>query len=404
MKKSILLAVIATLCSCSVEHKRENFDEETHEKKHVIGPKQRIKRYEITVKDPPVIMDGINVMKGSSTQWPNIDLIGYDGTTYLDDNARAYMARDYETKERRLGKGPSFIFNKVKRSAVCPMSKSSFKITYKKDQVMVDSDYCSQGNFAKEQEIVHLTYGFKCLISVEKGLECEVECFSGDCSKVIAYHDAKDPIIEVTRNSYPGMYAITQKGKLLHIFRERSKMQKAVRLHDEVKFLPNSDGRYFINGNADEICMQDDKYNIYCRDITGVDNASAPSLQKIEQAHFLTEEISFSGRHHCLISAKREVWCAGDNSCGQITGKHNEEQLHKELKKVDFLLGPAKQIFAYPGGTCTLLKDGQLQCFGLGASVLRERILPDDKYDPSFSWFDGFRPYMICAGGAERGL
>lgn len=130
-----------------------------------------------------------------------------------------------------------------------------------------------------------------------------------------------------------------------------------------------------------------------------------PGLEELRvQPNFRADEIAFSSRHTCILSDLGEVWCMGDNSCGQITGRHDGIQHTKDLLKADFLAGPTKQLFAYPGGTCALLIDGGLQCFGLGASVLRKRLRPDEDYIRSYSWVHGFRPENICLGGAENGV
>lgn len=127
-------------------------------------------------------------------------------------------------------------------------------------------------------------------------------------------------------------------------------------------------------------------------------------LSKVETPSFDVVEVAFGGRHFCFLSTEGEVWCKGDNACGQITGRHDGKQNIDKLEKIDFLKNKAHQIFAHAAGTCALLIDGTVQCWGLGASVIRTRILPDSVYKRSLSWVHGFRPWRVCEGGALNGL
>lgn len=193
---------------------------------------------------------------------------------------------------------------------------------------------------------------------------------------------------------------MTNSGKLLNIGRERQKIAPIKVIDEHEKFIKNNKGRCFINANSNSACLQSKELDIHCEIFD-----TRAGLERLKvKPNFRTEEVAFSNRHTCLLSDTGDVWCNGDNSCGQITGRHDGVQRFEELHKVDFLLGPAKQLFAYPGGTCALLKDGRVQCFGLGASVIRKRLLPDEIYSHSFAWYRGFRPENICLGGAESGI
>ncbi|HXW60879.1 MAG TPA: RCC1 domain-containing protein, partial [Myxococcota bacterium] len=341
--------------------------------------------------------------KGIPAQWPSMLLLSKTGEIHKDDNYG--VIDDYTMRESRLGLGPSFIFNRLVDSqeiAKTKIRKGSIKVIYNNDQLSEDSYYQAKNNFSDSLNISHSRDIFSCELSQRNGLQCTVKCSpetADECQTITSWHDVQDPIVEIHNTSYPGLYAMTKKGKLLHITRQKQEVSKAEVLHEDIKFRSNKSGRFFINSNSDSACIQSEELDIYC-DI----HDSTPRLGKLKyRPEFFVEEVSFTTRHNCLLSDKGEVWCNGDNSCGQITGRHDDIQHFKSLQKVE-VLAPAKQIFTYAGGTCALLNDGRLQCFGLGASVLRKRLLNEDKYSRSFAWHHGFRPHKICAGGAENGI
>lgn len=227
------------------------------------------------------------------------------------------------------------------------------------------------------------------------------------------WHDLKDPVVEMSTGSYYGIYAITKGGKLIAVEKEDFGEVIYAFLHDDLKFIKNSENRYFINAPSNYLCMQTADKTVYCSEQNvleygsgqyGVVNNKYPMLAKVATLDFFVKEVAFGGRHFCFLAENRDVWCQGDNGCGQITGRHDEEQIIKKPRKINFLDNKVRSITAHAAGNCALLVDGRVQCWGLGASVIREKLLEDKAYSKSFSWFHGYRPWQICLGGAENGI
>lgn len=315
----------------------------------------------------------------------------------------------------KMGLGLTFKFKVLPKKNDNPVlfEKSSVHV-YAQQQKLIEDRYYGLSDQVRDSVEID-NGGINCNLSVESGLKCRVPSSSGNDARPFKtmWSSSDDPIIEMTHLAYNGLYALTKSGQLLFIAQWKGEVVPPKRLHEDLKFLPNRNGRYFINARSMKACLKTDEREIYCAEasalehdsqIYGLINHNQPLLSRIEKSTFDVDEVAFGGRHFCFLSSEGEVWCKGDNGCGQITGRHDGKQVFDKLERIDFLKNKAQQVFAHAGGTCALLIDGSVQCWGLGASVIRTRILPDASYHHSFSWAHGFRPWRVCEGGAEKGI
>ena len=359
------------------------------------------KRYEVKILEPPIIFSDVSAMSGQAGQWPLLFIQQNNGDINADNNL-------YDRPERllRLGLGLSLQFHKLNENEDKEWFEAgSLKILYDGNLLKVEHNPIIQENFVSSFDFKYYKEFLNCNISNKEGLSCIVDCtgsVSNKCLKKYIWSNQQNPIVEINITSNPGVYAMTKNGTLIFSTRQRAEISDTIALHPNIKFIKNSDGRYFINHGSNAACMQSENLDIYCSDL--YNSESSPSLTKVINLDFKAERTAFSGGHFCFLSGNGDVFCIGDNTCGQITGRHDQELIFKKPKKIEFLNYPAKEVFVYSGGTCVLLTSNQVQCFGLGASVIRKRLFPDEKYRRSFSWLNGFRPEDVCKGGAEDGV
>ncbi len=394
----LLLILILAICGCEQKELKEVIKDQ---KKQELS-----KRYSVTLVDPPIIFNDVVLMNGQMDQWPSLFVQKKNGDIYIDDNVN-----DVPERKLKLGLGPSFKFHKLDNTQDENkewFDKGSIRVLYEDNYVKAELNPLMTKDFSSSLSIKYPKDIIDCNITQKEGLSCQVDCTGirkPNCPVKKVWHDEKNSIIEVNTNSYPGIYAITKNGTLIHFEREFSRISETQIINKNIKFRKNSDERYFLNAYSDDICMQSDDLDIYCsNEFYESFNSVKPNLEKVIHLDFKVEQVSFSAFHYCFLSDSGEVFCMGDNSCGQITGRHDQERIFKKPEKIDFLQDLAKKIFVYQGGTCALLVNGNVQCFGLGASVIRSRLLPEEKYWYSYSWLHGFRPWQICGGGAENGV
>ncbi len=392
---SIFLLVFLSGCN-----EEENKSNSLPRKFHYQGS-----RYEVTTKEPPIVFENAAAIVSISQQYPSIVVLDRKGDIYKSDQVE---------EEDQKGLGPSFFFAEdYKKRNDHWFQRGSIKFSYKNNLVNGETHFTTKDVFAESVSFLGEDIT-TCDLSSLEGLICRSECVSlsiKECPLKTIWRDASNPIVEVNTTSHPGNYAITQNGTLFHFMREGREISDANIIHQDIKFRKNQQGRYFINTLSDGACLQSEDFAVYCSKVFldktgqyGLTTKEWPKLAKVVQLNFAVEQATFSGRHYCFLSETGDVYCMGDNRCGQITGRHDEIPEFNEPKKLDFLKYPATGISVYPGGSCVVLANGQVQCLGLGASVLRKRRWPDDAYRRSFSWLHGFRPYDICRGGAENGV
>jgi|GEM_PF-4328231 len=381
-----------------------------------IQPLKSTQRYQVLAVEPPMVFHGVMALKGNDGNWPYIMMQTVNDTYYTDINA-SYSSDDGITNDRTklMGLGLSLKFyTDLKDNQDLRLEKSSVTLRVEGNRLFEDRYY---GVYEKEVTTVKMLDGncLECHFTVNEGLKCRINCYLNEPGEFkTVWHDRENPIVELTHLLHDGIYAMTKSGQLLHINRYRDqKGLQPKRLHNDITFVRNTQGRYFINAPSNLTCMKTKERDIYCAEksalangskIYGLTSQTQPLLAKVDQPSFDVEEVAFGGRHYCFLAANGDVWCKGDNSCGQITGRHDKKQFIEKLERVEILDNKAKQLFAHASGTCALLIDGRVQCFGLGASVKRTRILDDEAYRSSFSWVEGFRPWRVCEGGAEYGL
>lgn len=364
-------------------------------------------RYQVRLVEPPIVFEGASAMMGSDGNWPFIAVLTTNNTVYADLNA--YHTINDGGAQPKMGLGPTFKFKALpEKNDLSPLRKCSVKVHAQENQLLEDRYY---GVPAQARDYVPIDKDcIDCNLSVSEGLKCRVKCWNDEGGTFKTVWHSSDPIVEMSRLTYSGLYAVTKSGQLLFIERDKKDALLPKVLHENLTFLPNRQGRFFVNASSIYACMKTDHREIYCAGIKpgshayGLTNHNHPMLSKIEMTSFDVEEVAFGGRHFCLLSEDGDVWCKGENGCGQITGRHDGRQTIDKLERVDFLKNKAQQLFAHAGGTCALLIDGKVQCWGLGASVVRTRLLSDSVYNRSLSWLHGFRPWRICEGGAENGL
>lgn len=373
-------------------------------------------RYSVSLRDPPIVTEGAIAIAGNPDQWPELIYLSKNGEIYEGDHLRAFSEDSLGKRNRWLGLGPTFLFNKVDEKEAENQSwftKGSMILSYQNGLVARDYNDLFKESPSDAIEIDDLRDLMTCRLSAKSRLSCYVPDSNNDNAKThekILWQDEKNPIVELTTNSYPGVYFFSEDGSLWHFERELSRVGDIAQVNPGMRFLKNRRGRHFIQATHNDLCVQRDNLAIYCSEhnelgaLVAPGDNGGPELKKILDFDFKVDEVAYSGHHACFLTENSDVFCKGTNFCGQITGRHDQERYFATPKKIDVLVGKAVQLFTYAGGTCALLDDGRVQCLGLGASVMRKKVLPINEYAYSFSWVRGFRPNNICVGGAEYGL
>ncbi len=382
----------------------------TPHKVSIKDPPKITKRYQLTQLDPPIFLEKAMAIANNPSEYPSIFILQENGDIYSGEDIYNLAERD-----KKVGLGPSFEFRQLagdKNKNQEWFKQGSIRIFYANNAVKSEQNYALKEEYSPRVNFYCYNESLECNVSVQEGLLCRVQCNKDshhDCPMKSIWSVREDPAVEINFSSKTGVYGITQNGRLFHFRRDGAKVSEALEINSNLKFRKNLKGNYFLNVNRDALCMQSDELDIYCAEPSPLHRGTRPTplkptLEKIVHLDFKVEQIAFSALHQCFLLETGDVYCIGENGCGQITGRHDQEKKFEKPKKVDFLQHPAKAISVYPGGTCVILVNGQVQCFGLGASVIRKRLLPDEEYRHIFSISDGFQAWEFCMGGAENGI
>ncbi len=390
-------------------------DSKLHQE-NIRGTHDLVPRYAVQSVEPPIVFEGAIAFSGSDGNWPFIQMQTRDNLLYTDNNASHNLTVSVDGEApKKMGLGISQGFHAERLEGNVPwLEKGSLTWNIVGTHLKENRYYSAPDNIT-EKILIRNKDILECFISLSQGLQCRVHYDNSNTKNPLTtvWNNEEDPVIEITNRSYPGMYAVTKSARLLYFKRFKTKIVALKILHSDLSFVPNSQGRYFINSPSNDVCMKTDKGKIYCSEDSALSpgpktsehkNPVHPMLLEIAHPSFEVEEVAFGGRHFCFLSSEGELWCKGDNGCGQVTGRHDGKQIVDDFLKINFLANKVKQVFAHASGTCALLIDERVQCYGLGASVIRKRIQNDRFYIDSFSWGNGFRPRQVCMGGAEYGI
>ena len=321
---------------------------------------ERPQRYEVSLRDPPMVAIDAVAIAGNHAQWPSLVYLRKNGEIFKDDHIRAFKEDSREKREQSLGLGPSFIFNKAdekEEKSQHWFTKQSMQLTYQSGQIMRDYNDLAKKGPSDTVAIDDIRDLMECRLSATSEFACYVPDSNNDNAKTpekILWQDEQNPIVEISTTSYPGVYFFSQDGSLWYFNRERTEVSDLARANAGMRFLKNHHGRYFIQSRRNEVCLQRDNLAIYCYEhnelgsFVGDGSEGGPDLKKIIDLDFKVDEVAYSGHHACFLAESGELFCKGSNTCGQITGRHDQEQNLPSQKKWIFWRVPLRKFLPMP--------------------------------------------------------